>query len=260
MEDENPVLSCSDSSCALSCRNAASCNFNSSVIVTSTVGGGNKTITVSGNVSIAGNVTLSGAVTISLSPGSRLDVEKCLTLSDGATVQVLVTDTSTNGSVLATYDSTCSNVPIVQISSTLNECQSGRASVVATDDSSSRTRLELLFLPPSADCNSSNTGNPGLSTQTLGIIIGCVCGGLVLIVLGVVLLVPRIRHKVFPYSKRTVSAQDVGTGTPNQAVEMTTPSAGTKSSRPLSLIDESGAPAPMERSWKPSTRPSVQPE
>lgn len=165
----------------------------------------NQTVDVTGTVTVAGNVSVTGGSTIRISSGSTLTVAECLTVSEGSTLQVIVSSAAQNGSIVASYDSRCSSVPPVAVSSTVDECQSGQATVRETQESATRARLELVFTPLPTDsgkCGAGNVQGGGMSTATIGIIAGCIAGAIVIAVLLIVFLVKPIRQKIFPYSAR----------------------------------------------------------
>eukprot|EP01122_Echinamoeba_exundans_P009764 TRINITY_DN3512_c0_g1_i1.p1 TRINITY_DN3512_c0_g1~~TRINITY_DN3512_c0_g1_i1.p1 ORF type:complete len:955 (-),score=56.13 TRINITY_DN3512_c0_g1_i1:36-2645(-) len=245
-----------DGTCSLVCDLLSSvCAINTSIIVSQSSGGRdvNKTVSVSGNVVVAGNVTLTGSVTVSLTPGSRLDVEKCLTLSDGATVEVIISETTVNGTIVASFDSSCSSLPPVTITSGLDKCQYGEASTQTVQESGTRARLEVIFSPPAATCNNGTANIQGglTSMQTIGIIVGCVVGGLVLILLAVAFGVPSVRQKIFPYSQREAAKGTNDVEMAPAGSDSPTPGPGQQSLPDIETHEEQ----PMQRSWKPSGSP-----
>jgi tetrahydromethanopterin S-methyltransferase subunit B len=230
------------------------CTINSNINITKDGNQGvNKTVSITGNVVVAGNVSITGGVTVSLTPGSRLDVEKCLTFSDGATVVVIVTSTTANGTVVASFDPSCSTVPPATVTSDLDKCQYGVASTQTVPDSGNRVRLEVIFTSvETTECNNGTSNVQGglTSVQTIGIIVGCVVGGLVLIILAIVFGVRPIRQKIFPYSQRdapkTKDVEMSPTGSDSGAAGQ-----GKQSLPDIDTHEES----PMQRSWTAASSP-----
>jgi hypothetical protein len=200
---------------------------------------------------VAGNFSLSGSITVTLTPGSRLDVDECLNLSDGAKVEVLVTETTLNRTVVVSFSSSCSTVPPVEVISSLDKCQYGEASTQVVPDSSSRTRLEIVFSAPSSDSgckNGTDNINGGLNSgQIIGIAVASAVVGLVIIAVLIAFLVPPIRRKIFPYSQRRKSG-----------LETDSASAGTGQNLPeIETMDDDPVKGNKD-DWKSSKSPRTE--
>lgn len=165
------------------------------------------TITIIGVINVTGDVRVAGDVKVKLSSGATLHVGKCLLLDDESEIVVIVeggmNNNNNNGSVLASYDATCSSkiAERVKIETTtaFDECRDGRARVEEQKDSEGRTRLTLLF----DSMNESNECMSGSEVNILAIAIAVPIAALVLIAIVVVFSVPQVRRKVFPFAGRS---------------------------------------------------------
>jgi len=161
------------------------------------------TITIVGVISVTGDVRITGDVTVKIPAGSELHVGRCLILDDESTVVVVVSGNegmTSNGSVVLSYDSSCSSPHLIERvgieSSLVDECRDGTPTLREQVDSGEggRTQLELMFLAvDSNECNSESELNVVAIAVAVAVPVG-----VLLIVLVVILAVPKVREKVLP--------------------------------------------------------------
>jgi len=200
----NCLLECgSTSSSELSLNAESNCviegdiTVNGSVVETTTV-------TIVGVINVTGNVAIVGQTTLKLSSGATLHIDKCLVMDEKAQVVVEVENGVMNGSVLLTFDPSCSSSELservkVESRQSIEEmCRDGRPTVkeeeVLGEGGMRRTQLTLLFEPMS-ECESDEV-------NLLAIAIAVPIAVLVLVVIVLVMAVPSIRKKVFPFANR----------------------------------------------------------
>ena len=167
------------------------------------------TIAIVGVVNVTGDVRIIGKVTMKLSVGSELHVGRCLVLDDESTILVVASSdndddlTMTNGSVVLSYDGSCSSQNLinrVNVESTLvDECRDGKPTLREQLESGEggRTHLALVFLPVDSDECGSGVSGSELNVVAIALAVA-VPVGVVLIVLVVILMVPSVRKKVLP--------------------------------------------------------------
>jgi len=130
---------------------------------------------------------------------------ECLILDDTSSMVIMVDEESKLQTVLATYDKSCSSPELlarvsIETASSLDVCTDGRPNVVQQEEEG-RARLELLFVPINdlSECSRENENKLNIVAISVGVAIGV----LALIAIIVVLAVPKLRHKVFPYAGRS---------------------------------------------------------
>ena len=204
----NCLLECgSTSSSELSLNAESNCviegdiTVNGSVVETTTV-------TIVGVINVTGNVAIVGQTTLKLSSGATLHIDKCLVMDEKAQVVVEVENGVMNGSVLLTFDPSCSSSELservkVESKQSMEEmCQDGRPTVkeeeVLGEGGMRRTQLTLVFelLNESDECNENSRSD--LNVLVIAIVVPVVA--LVVIVIVVVMLVTQLRKKVVPGS------------------------------------------------------------
>ena len=107
-----------------------SCQIEGDVIVDGTIVE-SKHFVVIGIINVTGDVRVTDEVTVTLSPGATLHVGKCLVLDEGSEIIVVVeggaSEIENEGSVLATYDASCSSLNLtervnIERGSSFDEC------------------------------------------------------------------------------------------------------------------------------------------
>lgn len=180
----NSTSSIHVSECLLECHAlpSSSCLIDGDMIVNSSITE-SIIITIVGVINVTGDVTVMGSVTLKLIPGSTIHVNKCLVLDENAQLVVVVNNAkSSNGTVLATYDSSCSSTQldkrvVIELQSTdVDECLDGRPTVEEHKDNE-RAQLKLLFVPVS-DCSDNSSEIDVLAISIAVSIVVLVVGGI----------------------------------------------------------------------------------
>lgn len=210
------VRECGVPPCNVSClerkpANQAICLNGNWVVVGSSVSS-NTTNTFNGSVLIAGNLIIpsnQSLTVIGVQQGTVVSVEGCVTFNGQLSVNLASNLTTVNSSTpltLVTFSSYCNDTRTqFQTFSVENEC--GRLT-----DAQLRygpTDLSIVFgaSDPRAGCAAAPSGlaiDAGLSPQTIGIIVGCVLGGVLIIVIILVVLiktVPAVSRALTPWKK-----------------------------------------------------------
>ena len=221
LECDNPFLltntSTVSSNCLLECRSASelSLNVESNCVIEGdiTVNGSvveTTTVTIVGVINVTGDVNIIGQATLKLTSGATLHIDKCLVLDDEAQMIVEVESGMMNGSVLLTFDSSCSSSSsqlserVIVESKLLTEdlCRDGRPTVkeqeVLGEDGLRRTHFTLLFVPMNGSEECSE--NAGSELNVLAIAIAVPVVVLAVVVVIVVMSVYQCRKRVVPGS------------------------------------------------------------
>jgi len=199
------LVDCSsyDNSCTLQCNNTAlaesDCVIEGDIAVNSSIS--NITvISIVGVINVTGDVTISGGnFTLVLTPGSALHVGNCLVLDDESQMVIVVdNEISDNDNILATFNPACSSqlTSRVQIQTSLDECQDGKPIVEQRQDTEyGRGQLQLVFVP--VECGSKSS-----ELNVVAISVAVPIAALAVAAIVVVMLVPKLRQKVFPFANR----------------------------------------------------------
>jgi len=140
---------------------------------------------------VGGDIVLSSSSLISLSSSSNITVQGCANLS--GTLQIDVPPDSTSGSFTAMTFSCKTGSFTSIVPSNSSDC----AKTTITHNYT-QTSLEIGFTVNRDDCQG---GGGGLDNTTVYIIIGASIGGVILIA-AVLLAIPQVRQRVFPYRDR----------------------------------------------------------
>lgn len=130
VEDNN------SSNCVLECAETgeSGCTIEGDVIINNPNVDSN-TVTIVGTVNVSGDVRVTDNMKLKLPPGATLHVGKCLVLDEGSGIVAVVEGRENEGSVLATYDASCSSQQlaeqvIIERTSSFDECQDGKPNIL----------------------------------------------------------------------------------------------------------------------------------
>jgi len=213
------------SNCLLECGSASElssnvesiCVIEGDMAVNGSVGE-TTTVTIVGVINVTGDVSIIGQATLKLSSGATLHIGKCLTLDEKAQVVAEVESGVMNGSVLLTFDSSCSSselserVKVESKQSVEDMCRDGKPTVEeekALEEGGMRSQLTLLFVPMSGSDECDVSDESGIDLKILVIAIVVSVAVLAVIVVIVVMAVTRIRKKVVPGSMRLSASNKI---------------------------------------------------
>ena len=160
---------------------------------------GSSTITIVGIISVTGDVKITDNVKVKIPAGSELHVGRCLILEDESMITVVVSDGEkkmSNGSVVLSYDSSCSSPNLINRvkieSNSLDECRDGEPVLIEQlegGEQSGRIQLVLVYLPVDSDeCKSK--------MNVVAVAVAVPIALLFIFIVVVILVVPFARKKV----------------------------------------------------------------
>ena len=212
----NCLLECESSDESSSNSAQPNCVIEGDIRVNGSVDGTPTTVTIIGVINVTGDVAIIGQAILKLTSGATLHIDKCLVLDETAQIVAEVESGMMNGSVLLTFDSSCSSsselarrVKIELRQSVEEMCRDGKPTVeeeeALGEGGMRRTHLTLVFVPMSEsdECNVSERNE----LNVLAIAIAVPVAVLAVIVVVVMMSVPRFRMKLVPGSMK-ISASD----------------------------------------------------
>jgi hypothetical protein len=203
-KDQCSVFACPTPRCAGTQPDGSICSYGRWVIPGPVTVNGTTTlprVTISGSLIILGNGTITTVIV--QDKNTTLTVEGCVTFAGTLNVSLQNLPTQSDSYEIASFGGYCDDVATrfarVEVYS---PCGEVKGATVSYNERSLVLTFDVGF---SDGCKNGSGVEGGLSSTTVGIIIGCVVGGVVLIAIVaiiVVVKVPRVKRALFPFRER----------------------------------------------------------